>query len=105
MMPAAALIAELARSREWDWDFANLKRRAREERAALIRVTLQRARDEFLPERTDSLRQASRTLAHAIHGRGTDNVGLQTKLRQLVIQELGYLDDLPDWGRIRQLID
>jgi hypothetical protein len=103
MRPAAALIAELARDRESAWDFSKLKALAKTARAALVAATLQQARDEFLP--AHSVRAAARIIAQVIHGRGTDNIGRQAKIRQLLMQKLGYLDDLPDWSRIRQLID
>jgi hypothetical protein len=99
--PIAALIRELARSAEWDWDFADLERRARRERRMLIGEAFQRARDEFLPGH--SARQAARVIADAIHGRGTGN--LKMKVRRFLVQELSSLNDLPDWSRIRQLID
>jgi hypothetical protein len=101
--PAVALIRELARSAEWDWDFAELERRARRERRTLIGAALQRARDEFLPG--CSARQAARVMADAVHGRGTGDRNVKMKMRRFLVQELVSLDDLPDWSRIRQLID
>jgi hypothetical protein len=101
--PTVALIRELARSAEWDWDLSDLSRRVRRDRRSLIGATLQKARDEFLPGH--SARQAARVIADAVHGRGTNDLALRVKLRRFLTQELGYLDDLPDWSRIRQLID
>jgi hypothetical protein len=68
----------------------------------LIGEALQKARDEFLPAHSGS---AARVIADAIHGRGTNDLALKMKLRRFLMQELGRLDDLPDWSRIRQLID
>jgi hypothetical protein len=101
--PTAALIRELTRSAEWDWDLPDLKRRARHDRRMLVGEALQKARDEFLP--AHSGRHAARVIADAIHGRGTGDLALKMKLRRFLTQELGRLDDLPDWSRIRQLID
>jgi hypothetical protein len=103
MSPAAAIIRELARSAEWDWDFPDLKRRARRDRRMLIGEMLQKARDKFLP--LHSARHAARVIADAIHGRGTNDLAVRMKLRRFLTEELGRLDDLPDWSRIRQLID
>ena len=103
MSPAAALIRELARSAEWDWDLPNLKRRAKSDRRVLIGDAFQKARNEFLP--AHSARQAARVMADAVHGRGIGSLAVKTKLRRFFMQELGRLDDLPDWSRIRQLID
>lgn len=101
--PTLALIRELARSAEWDWDLSDLSRRVRRDRRSLIGVTLQKARNEFLP--AHSARHAARVIADAIHGRGTNDLALRMKLRRYLAQELGHLNDLPDWSRIRHMLD
>ena len=83
-------------------------RAARQERHKLIRRTLQNARDLLLPDPPYSARGAARELASALrrHQRGSQADGnLGSRIVAYLIGELGYLDDLPEEDRVRQLIE
>jgi hypothetical protein len=83
-------------------------RAARRERHKLIRRTLQNARDLLLPEPPYSARSAARELASAIRRRQRGSLAdgsLASRIVAFLIGELDYLHDLPEEGRIRQLIE